>query len=142
MSDSEEKEYKLEELDASAGLNKVENVSARTQTNNNEDAFDTAYNKNSSLKNTQLTGSELTSMTPTTKANLEPTATVKFMLLPSKQVVTRACSLKMTIGEIRNQFSVDLKIDKSYLKFMKFDGKKRPKYKNLIFSYFKINIIY
>lgn len=34
------------------------------------------------------------------------------------QVVTLACSLRMTIGELKVQFSIDLKIDQKYLQFI------------------------
>lgn len=57
------------------------------------------------------------SMTPTTKANLEPSATVKFVLAPMNQVVTLACPLRMTIKELKLQFSSELKVDEEYLEF-------------------------
>lgn len=58
------------------------------------------------------------SLTPTTKANLEPSATVKFVLMPMNQVVTLACPLRMTIQELKAQFASELKVDKQYLEFV------------------------
>ena len=57
-------------------------------------------------------------LTPTTKANLEPSATVKFVLMPMNQVVTLACPLRMTIQELKAQFASELKVDKQYLEFV------------------------
>ena len=66
-------------------------------------------------------------LTPATKANLEPSATVKFVLMPMNEVVTLACSLRMTIDELKTQFSSELKIDKQYLELVHsnaYDSKK------------------
>ena len=57
-------------------------------------------------------------LTPTTKANLEPSATVKFVLMPMNQVVTLACPLRMTIQELKAQFASELKVDKHHLEFI------------------------
>jgi hypothetical protein len=46
-----------------------------------------------------------------TRANLEPSATVKFTLLPIKQVVTFALSIKMSLINVKEQFSAELKAD-------------------------------
>lgn len=49
-------------------------------------------------------------MTPTTQANLEPSATVKYLLEPSKQVITMACSLKTLVGQLRTQLASQIKM--------------------------------
>jgi hypothetical protein len=60
----------------------------------------------------------------TTRANMEPSATVKFTLLPMKQVVTFALSLKMSIKDAKEQFSAELKTNPKYIKFFsENDGK-------------------
>ena len=58
------------------------------------------------------------SLTPATKANLEPSATVKFVLMPMNQVVTLACSIRMSIRELKAQFASELKIDQQFLEFI------------------------
>jgi hypothetical protein len=60
----------------------------------------------------------------TTRANMEPSATVKFTLLPMKQVVTFALSLKMSIKDVKEQFSAELKTNPKFIKFFsENDGK-------------------
>jgi hypothetical protein len=56
--------------------------------------------------------------TPATKANLEPSATVKFNLMPMNQIVTLACSLKMTFKEIKAQLALDLKMNPQHLQII------------------------
>jgi hypothetical protein len=56
--------------------------------------------------------------TATTQANIEPTATVKFVLIPQGQIVTLACLLKTSIGELRLQFAEILKMEPHQLKFL------------------------
>lgn len=118
----------LEELTTSS-LNKAENSSTKTQTDNaTEDPSQpmavVIERASVSVMNDENQGSyqddnmQVMSATPTTRANLEPSATVKFVLMPMNQVVTLACSLRMTIGELKEQFSIDLKIDQKYLEFM------------------------
>ena len=53
----------------------------------------------------------------TTRANMEPSATVKFTLLPMKQVVTFALSIKMPIRDVKEQFSTELKANPKFIKF-------------------------
>ncbi|KAL3853468.1 hypothetical protein ACJMK2_017004 [Sinanodonta woodiana] len=60
--------------------------------------------------------------TPRTKFNLEATATVKFVLMPSGQVVTLACTLGQTLGELKDHFSSELKMSVNLILLM-FDGK-------------------
>lgn len=56
--------------------------------------------------------------TPTTRANLEPSATVKFNLMPMNQVVTLACSLKTHIKDLKSQLSTDLKMNSTHLQII------------------------
>ena len=133
----------LEEL-LNSSSNKVENSSTKTQTDNAnpddqpqpvgtvvieerasasmlDDVAQNGSNQPDDLDDDlddQLAGTQAMSTTPTTRANLEPSATVKVVLLPMNQVVTLACSLRMTIGELRVQFSIDLKIEPQYLQFI------------------------
>lgn len=60
--------------------------------------------------------------TPTTRANLEPSATVKYLLEPSKQVITLACSLKMHVKNLREQIASHLKMDPTYVKLLLHDA--------------------
>ena len=137
---SQEEEGHLEELFVSSS-NKIENSSTKTQTDIHnhtesqpapvggvvieernehklnlyeEDENDSNPQHAAIHTNHQMIGSA----TPTTRANLEPTATVKFILMPMNQVVTLACSLRMTIAELKTQFSIDLKIDQKYLQLI------------------------
>ncbi|GFO15604.1 Iq and ubiquitin-like domain-containing protein [Plakobranchus ocellatus] len=54
--------------------------------------------------------------------NLEATATVKLMLMPSGQVVTLACTLGKTLESLKTHFASELKMS-SALIMMTFDGK-------------------
>ena len=49
-------------------------------------------------------------VTPTTRANLEPTATVKFNLISINQVITKAYSLNTPMKELRKDLSNNLKM--------------------------------
>ncbi len=74
---------------------------------------------NPTLNSITIAGSTFThSVTPATKANLEPSATVKFVLMPLNEVVTLACPLKVTISELREQFASELKVEPQYLVFI------------------------
>jgi hypothetical protein len=73
--------------------------------------------------------------TPATKANLEPSATVKFNLIPMNQIVTLACSLKMTVKEIKSQLALDLKMNPQHLQIIY--EKNRIYY--LFFNYFRLD---
>ena len=53
-----------------------------------------------------------------TKANLEPSATVKFVFMPIGQVVTLAKPLTTQIYEFIVQFSNDLKIEAEFLQII------------------------
>jgi hypothetical protein len=103
---SAEPEYKLEEIRKSSDSKNT--VTAKTQTDSN--------NNNSNGNNDMPSAS--TNQTPATRANLEPSATVKFVLLPMNQVVTLACSLRMSIKELKAQFSYDLKMNPQHLQFI------------------------
>lgn len=65
--------------------------------------------------NELINNNDIQPIAPSTKANLEPSATVKFVLMPFGQVVTLARPLKTTIGAFILQFSNDLKIAADYL---------------------------
>ncbi|KAL8612502.1 hypothetical protein ACOMHN_053756 [Nucella lapillus] len=54
--------------------------------------------------------------------NLEATATVKFVLMPSGQVVTLACMLGQTLQDLKVQFASELKMPLNLILLM-FDGK-------------------
>ncbi|KAK7101379.1 IQ motif and ubiquitin-like domain-containing protein [Littorina saxatilis] len=54
--------------------------------------------------------------------NLEATATVKFVLMPSGQVVTMACMLGQTLQQLKIQFANELKMPINLIMLM-FDGK-------------------
>jgi len=54
--------------------------------------------------------------------NLDATATVKFVLMPSGQVVTLACTLGQTLDNLKTHFSQELKMPSSLIMLM-FDGK-------------------
>lgn len=56
--------------------------------------------------------------TPTTRANLEPSATVKYLLEPSNQVITIACSLKTRVGELREQLAAQIKMQSNNIKLL------------------------
>ncbi|XP_061175886.1 IQ and ubiquitin-like domain-containing protein [Saccostrea echinata] len=60
--------------------------------------------------------------TPRTTANLEATATVKIVLMPSGQVVTLACTLGQTLHQLKDHFSQELKMPVQLILLM-FDGK-------------------
>lgn len=59
---------------------------------------------------------------PAVPVNLEATATVKFVLMPSGQVVTMACVLRQTLLELKLQFANELKMPVNLILLM-FDGK-------------------
>lgn len=61
-------------------------------------------------------------VTPRSKVNLEATATVKFVLMPSGQVVTQACTLGQTLEQLKQHFSSELKMPVNLIMLM-FDGK-------------------
>ncbi|KAL4226123.1 hypothetical protein ACF0H5_014110 [Mactra antiquata] len=61
-------------------------------------------------------------VTPRSKVNLEATATVKFVLMPSGQVVTQACTLGQTLEQLKQHFSAELKMPVNLIMLM-FDGK-------------------
>lgn len=63
------------------------------------------------------------------RANLEPSATVKFTLMPMNQVVTLAYPLKMLVKDLKNQISSDLKMDPKHLQF--FNQKSNDRKNNL-----------
>ncbi|GFR93086.1 IQ and ubiquitin-like domain-containing protein [Elysia marginata] len=54
--------------------------------------------------------------------NLEATATVKLMLMPSGQVVTIACTLGKTLESLKTHFASELKMSSSLI-MMTFDGR-------------------
>lgn len=60
-------------------------------------------------------------LTPTTQANLEPSATVKYLLEPSHQVITIACSLKTLVKDLRSQLASQLKMRSDYIRFILHD---------------------
>lgn len=60
--------------------------------------------------------------TPRSKVNLEATATVKFVLMPSGQVVTLACTLGQSLEQLKQHFSTELKMPVNLILLM-FDGK-------------------
>ena len=102
---SVENEYKLEEIRKSSASKN--SVTAKTQT-------DTSISNN----NNDMPASQSTNQTPATRANLEPSATVKVVLLPMNQVVTLACSLRMSIKELKAQLSNDLKMNPQHLQII------------------------
>ena len=53
-----------------------------------------------------------------TKSNVEPSATVKFVLMPLGQVITLAKPLTTQINDFLLQFSNDLKIESDYLQII------------------------
>jgi len=57
-----------------------------------------------------------------TNVNLEATATVKFVLMPSGQVVTLACTLGQNLESLKSHFAQELKMSASLIMMM-FDGK-------------------
>lgn len=61
-------------------------------------------------------------VTPRSKVNLEATATVKFVLMPSGQVVTLACTLGQSLEQLKQHFSTELKMPHNLIMLM-FDGK-------------------
>ena len=60
-------------------------------------------------------------LTPTTQANLEPSATVKYLLEPTNQVITIACSLKTLVGDLRGQLAIQLKMRTDLIRFILHD---------------------
>ncbi|XP_052778908.1 IQ and ubiquitin-like domain-containing protein [Mya arenaria] len=64
-------------------------------------------------------------LSPRSKVNLEATATVKFVLMPSGQVVTQACTLGQTLEQLKQHFSMELKLPVTLIMIM-FDGKTMP----------------
>ncbi len=82
--------------------------------NNDEIASNRSKTTNQSVKiQTEKMGDEMDSIG--TPANLEPSATVKFILMPMNQVVTLACSLRMTVRDLKTQLSADLKMHPQHL---------------------------
>lgn len=57
--------------------------------------------------------------------NLDATATVKFVLMPSGQVVTLACTLGQTLDSLKSHFATELKMSVGLIMLM-FDGKSMP----------------
>ena len=53
----------------------------------------------------------------TTRANLEPSVTVSFQLIPLNQIVTMAYPLNSTIKELKENFARELKMSQSHLIF-------------------------
>ena len=116
----EKAEYNLQEIEHDSKTKQKDASINTTQTeinNNKENAT------NSASVVSSRTTADVHNTTPATRANLEPSATVKFVLLPMNQVVTLACSLRMTFKELKNQFSKDLRMDPHHLVFI--DGKDR-----------------
>lgn len=64
-------------------------------------------------------------VTPRSQVNLEATATVKFMLMPSAQTVTLACTLGQSLEQLKQHFSTELKMPANVIMLM-FDGKTMP----------------
>ncbi|XP_059171767.1 IQ and ubiquitin-like domain-containing protein [Physella acuta] len=56
------------------------------------------------------------------RVNLDATATVKFVMMPSGQVVTLACTLGKTLEELKSHFAYELKMPSSLIMLL-FDGK-------------------
>uniref|UniRef100_H2YGW2 Ubiquitin-like domain-containing protein n=1 Tax=Ciona savignyi TaxID=51511 RepID=H2YGW2_CIOSA len=52
----------------------------------------------------------------------EPTVTVKFLLVPSKQTITTASPLNVSIHQLSEQLSADVKVPASLLNFS-YEGK-------------------
>lgn len=94
-------DVKLKELKRTVDQQNVESSSIKTQTDDHQNH----------------------SQTPATRANLEPSASVKFILMPMNQVVTLACSLSTPLNELKVQFSKDLKMAAEHINF--FDSKNR-----------------
>jgi hypothetical protein len=125
-------EYKLQEIDHDSKTKQKDASINTTQTEiNNKEAT-----TNSASAVSSRTTADAHNTTPATRANLEPSATVKFVLIPMNQVVTLACSLRMTFRELKNQFSKDLKMDPQHLVFI--NGKDRKMLKNFYLIYQKI----
>ncbi|XP_064632189.1 IQ motif and ubiquitin-like domain-containing protein isoform X2 [Lineus longissimus] len=59
---------------------------------------------------------------PGSKVNLDATATVKFVLMPSGQVATLACTLGQTLRELKDHFATELKMSSSVLLLI-FEGR-------------------
>ena len=115
---ADENEYRLKELNpigpttSKAGITQTD---LNANLNNNNYDNDTQRDGDSKNQNSDRL---------TTRANLEPSATVKFTLLPMKQVVTFALSIRMLIKDMREQFSAELKANPNYVRFFtENDGK-------------------
>jgi hypothetical protein len=92
----------MESKDGLKDINQPDNVKKEnisTNTNNDQNA-------------------STTTTTVSTKANLEPSATVKFVLMPLGQVVTLAKPLKTRINDFLTQFSNELKIEQEFLQII------------------------
>ncbi|XP_046580375.1 IQ and ubiquitin-like domain-containing protein [Haliotis rubra] len=78
------------------------------------------------MKKTEPDEKQATPVQPTppvkTKINLDATATVKFVLMPSGQVVTLACTLGQTLLQLKEHFSNELKMPVNLIMIMH-DGK-------------------
>ena len=130
-SDKGENPLKLQEIDHDNSSSKLKHKDAsinttQTEFNNPKEKENTTSASGKSSTSTGGDGQHMPqATTPATRANLEPSATVKFVLVPMNQVVTLACSLRMTFRELRQQFSSDLKMDAQHLTFI--NGKDRKK---------------
>ncbi|KAK0051920.1 IQ and ubiquitin-like domain-containing protein [Biomphalaria pfeifferi] len=58
-------------------------------------------------------------------SNAEATATAKFVMMPSGQVVTLACLLSQTLQDLKTHFSLELKMPSNLIMLL-FDGKTVP----------------
>ena len=117
---NEKGEYKLQEIEHDL---KTKHKDASINTTQTEMHKENTASASASHVSTRTVTDGGHNTTPATRANLEPSATVKFVLMPMNQVVTLACSLRMTFKELRNQFSKDLKMDPHHLTFS--NGKDR-----------------
>ena len=126
-----ENSLKLQELDhdnSSAKKHKDASINTtQSELNILKDKENTATISAKSSNSIHTDGAPQQAATPATRANLEPSATVKFVLVPMNQVVTLACSLRMTFKELRQQFATDLKMDPQHLAFSNGKDRKYPK---------------
>jgi len=107
-------DVKLKELKRTTDQQNVESTSIKTQTE---------YHHNHA-------------QTPATRANLEPSASVKFILVPMNQVVTLACSLSIPLNELKAQFSKDLKMAAEHINFFDSKNRKISCFSRLLIFYF------
>ena len=96
-------------------INQEEVEQQKDDNNLNEQIGQFKEDENEALKDEGEISEQLTA---STTANLQPTATVKVLLVPLGQTITHAYALKTKISEIKETFSKELRVPSKVLHFV------------------------